>query len=63
MLANCASMNVQPSELKRLTMWEYEAMFSKWNAAHATADDVEPMSIDEFKEQEQYFLDRPELLN
>jgi hypothetical protein len=63
-LANCAGMNVQPSELKRLSLWEYEALLSRWNAAHASADDeVEPMPVEHFMEQEQYFMDNPHLLN
>lgn len=34
-------MNIPPSETKRLSLWEYEAMLFNWNKAHSTGD-VEP---------------------
>lgn len=55
-------MNVPPSEAKRLTLWEYEALLVNWNYLHDTDPQPEPMSIDEFKGLEQQFRDNPHLL-
>lgn len=38
MLANCAMMNVPPSELNGLSLHDYEAMLWHWNDAHSTDD-------------------------
>lgn len=39
-LANCAAMNIPPSEAKSLSLWEYEAILSEWNDAHDYGDDM-----------------------
>lgn len=33
-------MNIPPSEAKRLTLWEYQALLHNWNRAHSTGDDI-----------------------
>jgi hypothetical protein len=41
MLANCAMMNVPPSEANKLSLWEYEALLHHWNEAHDADPDVD----------------------
>lgn len=57
-------MNVQPSELDAMTLWQYEALLARWNEAHQSEEDaIPPMPVEEFMEMEQYFMDNPHLLH
>lgn len=41
-------MNIPPSEAKKLTLYEYQALLHNWRAAHETGDEPpEPPSIEE----------------
>jgi hypothetical protein len=63
-LANCAGMNIPPSEAKRMTLWEYDATLTEWNRQRDPDGDAPPpMTVDEFREQEQFFEDNPHLLH
>jgi hypothetical protein len=41
-LANCAAMNIPPSEAKALSLWEDEALLWNWNEAHNVEGDGPP---------------------
>lgn len=56
-------MNIPPSEAKAMLLWEYEATLVEWNIAHDPDPQPEPMTRDEFIEQEQFFADNPHLLH
>jgi hypothetical protein len=43
-------MGVQPSEAKRLSLYEYQAILFRWEEAHRTDEQVEPPSVDEAME-------------
>ena len=44
-------MNIPPSEAKRLTLYEYQALLHNWQAAHETEETIEPPSIEETEER------------
>jgi hypothetical protein len=47
-MANCAMMKIPPSEAKRLTLYDYDALLYNWQAAHETGEELpEPPSIEE----------------
>lgn len=47
-MANCARMNIPPSEAKALTLYDYQALLHNWQAAQGPGDDPpEPPSIEE----------------
>lgn len=46
-------MNIPPSEVERMSLWDYEALLYNWNEAH-DAGDVEPPDA----EQAQALMDR-----
>lgn len=56
-------MNIPPSEARNLTLWDYEAILTEWNRQRDTDPQPDPMTVDEFKRQEQFFADNPHLLN
>lgn len=43
-----------PSEAKRLTLWEYQALLHNWEQAHSTGEEKpEPPSIEETERRRQ----------
>jgi hypothetical protein len=41
-------MSIPPSEARKLTLYEYQALLHNWQAAHETGEEVpEPPSIEE----------------
>jgi hypothetical protein len=62
-LANCAGMNIPPSEALNMTLWQYEATLVTWNKLHEPDPQPDPMTVPEFQAMEQYFADNPHLLH
>jgi len=56
-------MGIAPSEARKLSLWDYEAVLVEWNKLHNTNDDVEPASVEQFQQSEEFFADHPELLH
>jgi hypothetical protein len=40
-MANCAMMNIPPSEAARLSLGEYEGLVWHWNEAHRSGDEID----------------------
>lgn len=57
-------MGIAPADALNLTLWQYEATLVEWNRAHMSeGEELEPMGVDVFQDQEQFFADNPHLMN
>lgn len=39
-------MNIPPSEIERMSLWDYEALLWHWNEAHTGGSEVDPPDPD-----------------
>ena len=54
-MANCAMMNIPPTEAKHLTLYEYGALIHNWSLAHGDgADAPPPLTDDEIEETQDH---------